>query len=292
FNSIFRYSRDYYINSTSTSSQSTPVKERYEEKDTKEATNHALSYNEADFTLHKAMPAQVLENSSLTTVHSKTVQSSEVETIATTASEESTTIKMDNSAETSQNDKIETKPDIIPNKAEYCSNTSMPMRGSTPTAFKFLQPKRRLLEPSQILSTDENEENIVTTTQEKPVIEEEVAKALPSVKALARAFLMTTNTTQPEKLWLRKARTVSQSSKKKAIPTRSLDPHLNLEEDVTITSDLSSLETDSASIQKEPDLTNPSNTTTSAATSDINPLPVRQGVLKSNIAFFENLKNK
>ena len=36
---------------------------------------------------------------------------------------------------------------------------------------------------------------------------------------------------------------MSQTSKKKAIPTRSLDPHLNLEEDETITSDLSSLET-------------------------------------------------
>ena len=106
------------------------------------------------------MPAQVLENSLLTTEDSKAVQSSVLQTIATTASEESSTIKMDTLAETSQNDKIDTKPDIIPNKADYCSNTTMPMRGSTPTAFKFLQPKRRLLEPSQILSTDETEEVI------------------------------------------------------------------------------------------------------------------------------------
>lgn len=40
---------------------------------------------------------------------------------------------------------------------------------------------------------------------------------------------------------------------------------------------------DSASIHKEPE---------NLATSDINSVPVRQGVLKSNIAFFENLKNK
>jgi len=39
-----------------------------------------------------------------------------------------------------------------------CSSpTVTPTRGSTPPAFRFLQPKRRLIEPSQVLSIDEDE---------------------------------------------------------------------------------------------------------------------------------------
>lgn len=45
--------------------------------------------------------------------------------------------------------------DSTPN---VCSSpTVTPTRGSTPPAFRFLQPKRRLIEPSQVLSIDDDE---------------------------------------------------------------------------------------------------------------------------------------
>lgn len=37
------------------------------------------------------------------------------------------------------------------------ATVTTPTRGSTPEAFKFLQPKRKLLDPSQVLSLDEDE---------------------------------------------------------------------------------------------------------------------------------------
>jgi len=37
------------------------------------------------------------------------------------------------------------------------SPVSTPTRGSTPPAFRFLQPKRRLIDPSQVLSVDEDD---------------------------------------------------------------------------------------------------------------------------------------
>lgn len=40
------------------------------------------------------------------------------------------------------------------------STGNTPTRGSTPPAFKFLQPKRKLLNPSQVLSQDDDEEVI------------------------------------------------------------------------------------------------------------------------------------
>lgn len=45
--------------------------------------------------------------------------------------------------------------DTVP--AVCASPTMSTSRGSTPPAFRFLQPKRRLIEPSQVLSIDEDE---------------------------------------------------------------------------------------------------------------------------------------
>lgn len=39
------------------------------------------------------------------------------------------------------------------------------------------------------------------TPVEKPPIEDDVVRALPSVKALAQAFLLTSKRTQPERRW-------------------------------------------------------------------------------------------
>lgn len=40
-------------------------------------------------------------------------------------------------------------------KLESSGNILVPSRGSTPVAFKFMQPKRKLLDPSQVLTVEE-----------------------------------------------------------------------------------------------------------------------------------------
>ncbi|XP_065370575.1 uncharacterized protein M7BP isoform X5 [Calliphora vicina] len=324
-----RYSRDYYINSSLTTPQLSPARDvsaHATNKDIREPTKKTLSSteNETDLDLYKAIPAQVVENNSSSTDVMSPL-SGEMEGNTTTTSDDSDTIKMydfktqqETIKDTTITHREQARVDEINSKERPSSlafsrsesgvNIVTPTRGSTPMAFKFLQPKRKLLEPNQVLSVEENEPQIVSSPSEKPVIEAEVAKALPSVKALARAFLMTTKASQPEKIWLRKARTLSQGGNKRSYsPKRSLD-HLmksersKPEDDITITSDLSSLETDSSSIGIEIATTSDVSTIGISSTNDpslptdtgsnISPVPVRQGVLKNNIAFFENLKNK
>ncbi|XP_070134916.1 uncharacterized protein M7BP isoform X3 [Drosophila bipectinata] len=172
------------------------------------------------------------------------------------------------------------------------SPVSTPTRGSTPPAFRFLQPKRKLIDPSQVLSLDEDDEpdQPKTPAAEKPVIEDEVAHAMPSVKALAQAFLLTSKHTQPERRWRAKVRIAAPPDTPDK-PGSSLAKRHKLEHAVsmaevadesTIASDLSSLETD-PSIHSEglPPIASPAS-----------PVPVRHGFLRSNIAFFENLKFK
>ncbi|XP_037827901.1 titin isoform X3 [Lucilia sericata] len=322
-----RYSRDYYINGSLTTPQTSPARDvsARETKDIREPAKKTLSSKETEteIDLYKAIPAQVVENNSSST-DSMPLLSAEIETNTTTTSDDSDTIKIydfQTQQETKTTIKVADREqatvDDVNSKERPCGlafsrsesggNIITPTRGATPQAFKFLQPKRKLLEPSQVLSVEEDESQVVSSPSDKPVIEADVVKALPSVKALARAFLMTTNTTQPEKLWLRKARTLSQGGKKRSCsPKRSLDhimrtEQLKPEDDLTITSDLSSLETDSSSVGVE--IATSSDLTSSAIsskndpslpadTSNISPVPVRQGVLKNNIAFFENLKNK
>ncbi|XP_039486554.1 mucin-17 isoform X3 [Drosophila santomea] len=171
------------------------------------------------------------------------------------------------------------------------SPASTPTRGSTPPAFRFLQPKRRLIDPSQVLSVDEDDVPETTTpSAEKPVIEDEVAHSMPSVKALAQAFLLTSKHTQPQRRWRAKVR-IAAPPETPDKPNTSLAKRHKLEHAVsmaevadesTIASDLSSLETD-PSIHSE---TNP------PVASPASPVPVRHGFLRSNIAFFENLKFK
>ncbi|KAI8037276.1 hypothetical protein M5D96_010027 [Drosophila gunungcola] len=82
------------------------------------------------------------------------------------------------------------------------SPVGTPTRGSTPPAFRFLQPKRRLIDPSQVLSVDEDDvPEPSTPAAEKPAIEDEVVHSMPSVKALAQAFLLTSKHTQPQRRW-------------------------------------------------------------------------------------------
>ncbi|KMY92047.1 uncharacterized protein LOC6739296 isoform X10 [Drosophila simulans] len=171
------------------------------------------------------------------------------------------------------------------------SPASTPTRGSTPPAFRFLQPKRRLIDPSQVLSVDEDDVPEPTTpAAEKPVIEDEVAHSMPSVKALAQAFLLTSKHTQPQRRWRAKVRIAAPPDTPDK-PNTSLTKRHKLEHAVsmaevadesTIASDLSSLETD-PSIHSE---------ATPPIASPASPVPVRHGFLRSNIAFFENLKFK
>ncbi|XP_060655195.1 general transcriptional corepressor trfA isoform X11 [Drosophila nasuta] len=175
-----------------------------------------------------------------------------------------------------------------------CSSPTMtPTRGSTPPAFRFLQPKRRLIEPSQVLSIDEDEVPEPSTPVEKPPIEDEVAHAMPSVKALAQAFLLTSKRTQPERRWRKTVRLIAppETPEKPSTPVsrRHMLQHAvsmaEVADESTIASDLSSLETD-PSIHSE---SQPSPISVAAQAS---PVPVRRGFLRSNIAFFENLKFK
>lgn len=48
-------------------------------------------------------------------------------------------------------------PAITLGLAGVITSPYTPTRGSTPTAFKFLQPKRKLIEPNQVLSVDEDD---------------------------------------------------------------------------------------------------------------------------------------
>ncbi|XP_037713145.1 mucin-17 isoform X2 [Drosophila subpulchrella] len=171
------------------------------------------------------------------------------------------------------------------------SPVSTPTRGSTPPAFRFLQPKRRLIDPSQVLSVDEDDVPEPTPpSAEKPAIEDEVVHSMPSVKALAQAFLLTSKHTQPQRRWRATVRIAAPPDTPDK-PDTSLTKRHKLEHAVsmaevadesTIASDLSSLETD-PSIHSEgnPPIASPAS-----------PVPVRHGFLRSNIAFFENLKFK
>ncbi|SPP75732.1 Hypothetical predicted protein [Drosophila guanche] len=173
------------------------------------------------------------------------------------------------------------------------SPASTPIRGSTPPAFRFLQPKRRLIEPSQVLSVDEDElPEPSTPSAEKPAVEDEVAHAMPSVKALAQAFLLTSKAQQAERRWRSKVRMAAAHDSPDR-PATSLARRPKLEHAVsmaevadesTIASDLSSLETD-PSMHSDGSMNPP-------IASPVSPVPVRHGFLRSNIAFFENLKFK
>ncbi|XP_075167343.1 myosin-7a binding protein isoform X2 [Haematobia irritans] len=361
-----RYSRDYYINDGSKSSQASstsPVRET--PKDVTEIEQKAeqtlkLPPNELDqseepivLSVYKAMPAQVVEDSLTTTATTPTSSSSfdtisqqSLQSVGATTSDDSDTVKIydfkkqettiiprntmdsnksidkEKSEQEQETGKLVLRPTVLNLSRQESSSTSIPTptRGSTPPAFKFLQPKRKLLDPSQILSVEEGAKELIGVYAEKPVIEKEVAHALPSVKALAKVFLTTPSTEQQqtaEKVWLRKTKVVPAASNGQMSPLKLIEnPNNDLEkweEDVTITSDLSSLETDPSSVLKTAEdakddqnsnsPTNaPENTTTVATTTTITtvnensttttPPTVPKGVLKTNIAFFENLKNK
>ncbi|EDW09168.2 uncharacterized protein Dmoj_GI20380, isoform L [Drosophila mojavensis] len=191
--------------------------------------------------------------------------------------------------------------DSTPN---VCSSpTVTPTRGSTPPAFRFLQPKRRLIEPSQVLSIDDGEmPEVKASPSEKPAVEDDVVHALPSVKALAQAFLLTSKRTQPERRW--RAKTLQHQARlMKSAPDTPVTPEkpgtpqsrrqmlqhavsmAEVADESTIASDLSSLETD-------PSMHSDGLPSAIPIASPASPVPVRRGFLRSNIAFFENLKFK
>ncbi|XP_017027211.1 uncharacterized protein [Drosophila kikkawai] len=170
------------------------------------------------------------------------------------------------------------------------SPASTPTRGSTPPAFRFLQPKRRLIDPSQVLSVDEDDvPEPPTPAAERPVIEVELGHAMPSVKALAQAFLLTSKHTQPQRRWRQVRLAAPPDAPNKpgtSLPKRHRLEHAvsmaEVADESTIASDLSSLETDpSLHSEGNPPIASPAS-----------PVPVRHGFLRSNIAFFENLKFK
>ncbi|XP_050327317.1 titin [Bactrocera neohumeralis] len=188
---------------------------------------------------------------------------------------------------------LEAKP------AETCVSTLAP--GPTPKAFKFLQPKRRLIDPSQVLPLEEEAHGL--SVGEKAVVEEEVAQVMPSVKALAQAFLLSSNKcSQAEKRWKKgiqkRPSTAVKLNNPPTAQTENMVTAPEMTEDATIASDLSSLETDpSANMDILTNKTKTSSPERTAYYEDNNNKSTtnmlrRVSMLKSNIAFFENLKFK
>uniref|UniRef100_A0A0A1WFC4 ATPase family AAA domain-containing protein 5 n=1 Tax=Zeugodacus cucurbitae TaxID=28588 RepID=A0A0A1WFC4_ZEUCU len=185
-----------------------------------------------------------------------------------------------------------------------CQNAdvSTPTLGPTPNAFKFLQPKRRIIDPSQMLPL--NEEAQVLSFGEKSVVEEEVAQVMPSVKALAQAFLLSSNKcSQAEKRWKKGIQKMPSTSIQFSNPPETYTENIvkvpEKTEDTTISSDLSSLETDpSINVDISTNKTSRSPSTERTVNNEENNnknttnMLRRVSMLKSNIAFFENLKFK
>ncbi|KAL9920492.1 myosin-7a binding protein isoform 2-T7 [Glossina fuscipes fuscipes] len=325
-----RYSRDYYINNVSKSNES-PSKsgsaEQYTEGcTTLKATNNSPppQSNDHQDVLYKAVPAQVtvaddigssIENISQKSPKSaNTSTSDDTDTVRIYDFKKQETIKVRSEVTPQRSEEEKGKENTMPTadraKQLNFNRSESVGRGSTPSAFKFLQPKRRLIDPSHVMSLDEDERPLVSPMVDKPVIEKEVAEALPSVKALAKAFLLSSSasqTSQTEKPDTKKAKISPPLVQKKSIGPGKLSSRQEADtnEDATITSDLSSLDTDPSIVEITKDqeceaINNSTATTTTipapsaikSCPSNTNTVPVREGVLKNNIAFFENLKFK
>ncbi|XP_036332159.1 uncharacterized protein LOC118743528 [Rhagoletis pomonella] len=238
--------------------------------------------------MYEALPAQVVEenNASIETLSNQSMQSVNTTTTSDDSdtvriydfkNQQTTTLRNERKTPTAElittkdsgeptlqaavtiSTSIEDSPPNSPNAAEANSggiNTAIartpitPTRGSTPMAFKFLQPKRKLIDPSKILSQDEGAADALPNSPpgEKAVVEEEVAQVMPSVKALAQAFLFSSNKYSPaEKRWKKGVHNMPSVSHTKPGVTKKTEASLSvveIAEDATIASDLSSLETD------------------------------------------------
>ncbi|XP_023030941.1 rhoGEF domain-containing protein gxcJ isoform X10 [Drosophila willistoni] len=295
-------------------------------------------------TVYKALPAQILEDANSPSPSPSVESQSNPSLATTTTSEDSDTVRIydfnkqettvikqqttvEQTVETVESSTYSTSSSysidssVVAKKRErpvvlqfgpgdsaptIGSPMGTPTRGSTPPAFRFLQPKRRLIEPSQVLSIDQDDQDDNgrepnTPMADKPAVEDDVVHAMPSVKALAQAFLLTSKHTQPQRRWrarhVRIAASASVSApetpdKPADSPSSNLSRKHRLEHAVsmaevadesTIASDLSSLETDSSI---------PSEGGNAFVPPTASPVPVRRGFLRSNIAFFENLKFK
>ncbi|XP_055918409.1 titin [Eupeodes corollae] len=214
-----------------------------------------------------------------------------------------------------------TELDIMPTLAPPIATVSA--KCSTPTSFKFLQPKRKLINPSQVLSIDQDSTPLTPSTPEKTVIEAEVVHAMPSVKALAKAFLMTSSTSSSDNKW-RKVSVLNRLQGPEAgisnsfVKARAKTPMQFFKPTTpTATSAAAGTSTIAASfnrgIQKQPEPVIPDTTSQGSEdatiASDLSSLEtdppsridgdtldedrvVLSGCLRNNIAFFENLKNK
>ncbi|KAL5287120.1 hypothetical protein ACFFRR_008206 [Megaselia abdita] len=131
--------------------------------------------------------------------------------------------------------------------------------------FKSLQPKRKLIEPSDVLyASDQEEVNLITpSSPESPrlIIEEDLVNAMPSVKALAQVFL-----TKPQE--------------KAEKPKEQINMFEECNEDVQVVEGTIKPEEPPKLVMKIPE----------PQGEDKNVLT--PGKLKDNIAFFENLKNQ
>lgn len=228
-------------NATSLETQSNPSLQSQLTTSDESDTVRVYDFNRQETTVLKAtteIPEQAITSTTSTSTSTTSTTASMESALGTVPSDTNNTSSSSSSASIDASRKRE-RPvvlqfgpaDTVP--AVCASPTMSTSRGSTPPAFRFLQPKRRLIEPSQVLSIDEDEvvSRIAVFTRsnkshfppplwqiepspspvEKTPIEDEVAHSMPSVKALAQAFLLTSKRTQPERRWRAKVSKIYRS---------------------------------------------------------------------------------
>jgi len=149
----------------------------------------------------------------------------------------------------------------------------------TPQSFKFLHPKRKIIEPSQILTQEQ-----YTTPPETPdkiVIEEEIVHTLPSVKALAKAFLLTQG----------KLSDVHNSNvRPKSLIVETTSDKFETKDQIIKTISHENLATPIEKVSNDTIKQDENQNNITISERPLSPVLLTTGKLKDNIAFFENLK--
>lgn len=144
-------------NATSLETQSNPSLQSQQTTSDDSDTVRVYDFNTQETKVLKAMTQEIEEQPSATTSTSTTTSSME-SALGTHGdnSSSSASASIDASRKRERPVVLQFGPaDTVP--AVCASPTMSTSRGSTPPAFRFLQPKRRLIEPSQVLSIDEDE---------------------------------------------------------------------------------------------------------------------------------------
>lgn len=138
-------------NATSLETQSNPSLQSQQTTSDDSDTVRVYDFNKQETTVLKTTTEITAQPST-----SSTTTTSSMESALGTPIDASSSSSIDASRKRERPVVLQFGPaDTVP--AVCASPTMSTSRGSTPLAFRFLQPKRRLIEPSQVLSIDEDE---------------------------------------------------------------------------------------------------------------------------------------